>query len=127
MSEEKDILESQSSIELFGDEMSADRAQNIKGTAKRFFRDLMKQRAKILAVVLCIIAAAVFNIITPALIGQAINQIYDGIKNAVSQGTAFQVNVSTMGKIIWVIAVLYLFSALFSFLEQYIMASISAV
>ncbi len=125
MSEEKDILESQSSIELFGDEMSADRAQNIKGTAKRFFRDLMKQRAKILAVVLCIIAAAVFNIITPALIGQAINQIYDGIKNAVSQGTAFQVNVSTMGKIIWVIAVLYLFSALFSFLEQYIMASIS--
>lgn len=42
MSEEKDILESQSSIELFGDEMSADRAQNIKGTAKRFFRDLMK-------------------------------------------------------------------------------------
>ena len=32
---------------------------------------------------------------------------------------------STMGKIIWVIAVLYLFSALFSFLEQYIMASIS--
>lgn len=38
MSEEKDILESQSSIELFGDEMSADRAQNMKGTAKRFFQ-----------------------------------------------------------------------------------------
>jgi len=42
MNEEKDVIETQNNIDFFGDEMSAERAQNAKGTIKRFFKDLMK-------------------------------------------------------------------------------------
>ncbi len=118
MSEEREL-------DIYDDGMSGDRAQNIKGTAKRFFRDLMKQRGRMLIVTVCIVAAAVFNILTPTLIGQAINQIYDGVKHASATGEAFQVNGTAMAGILSAIALLYLFGMLFSFIEQYVMAGIS--
>lgn len=126
MSEEKDLLETQDSTDFFGDDgMSADRAQNAKATTKRFFKDLMKQKGKIFIVFVCIVAASIFNIFTPKLIGQAINQIYDGVKNAVSSEVAFQVNFVTMGGIMLTILFLYLLSTGFTYIQQYVMASIS--
>lgn len=123
MNEEKNI--NQESADVFGGEMSAERAKNVKGTLKRFFQDLMKQKGKILTVFACIVAASVFSIFTPMLIGQAINQIYDGIKNAVASGGMFEVNFATMGGIMLAILGLYLLSTLFNYIQQYVMASIS--
>lgn len=124
MSKDREDLEKQD-IDFFGDEMIADHAENTKGTVKRFLKDLMKQKGKIFIVFVCIVAASVFNIFTPALIGQAINQIYNGMKHALVSGNTFQVNVTTMGRIMLTIIVLYLLSTLFNYIQQYIMASIS--
>ncbi|MGL5513106.1 MAG: ABC transporter ATP-binding protein, partial [Sporomusa sp.] len=125
MNEEKDTQELHESTDLFNDEMSSERAQNAKGTIWHFIKDLMKQKGKIFAVLICIIASAVFSIATPKLIGQAINQIYDGIKNAAATGGVFQVNIETMGGIMLTILGLYLLSILFSYIQQYVMAGIS--
>ena len=48
MTEEKKNIETQNNADFMGDGMPAGRAQNIKGTLKRFFKDLMKQRGKII-------------------------------------------------------------------------------
>lgn len=125
MSNDTEKTENQALDNFFGDEMSVNHAENAKGTIKRFFKDLMKQKGKIFVVFTCIIAASVFNIITPTLIGQAINQIYDGIKNSITSGNTFEVNFTTMGSIILSIIGLYLLSTLFSYIQQYVMASIS--
>lgn len=125
MIEEQDLFESQDTLNLLDDGMSGDRAKDIKGTVKRFFRDLMKQKAKILIILFCILAAALFNIATPMLIGRAINQIYDGVRQAAAAGGRFQVNMATMGSIMLTILGLYLLSTVFSFIQQYVMSGIS--
>ena len=46
MTEEKKAMDVQNNTDSMGEGMTADRAQNIKGTLKRFFKDLMKQKGK---------------------------------------------------------------------------------
>ena len=125
MTEEKKNIETQNNADFMGDGMPAGRAQNIKGTLKRFFKDLMKQRGKIVFTFFCLAVSAVCTIITPALIGEAINQIFDGVQKAREVGGTFTVNLATMGGIMLAILILYLLGALFNFIAQYIFASVS--
>ena len=125
MTEEKKNIETQNNAEFMGDGMPAGRAQNIKGTLKRFFKDLMKQRGKIIFTFFCLAVSAVCTIITPTLIGEAINQIFDGVQKAREVGGTFTVNLATMGGIMLAILILYLLGALFNYIPQYILASVS--
>lgn len=125
MTEEKKNIETQNNADFMGDGMPAGRAQNIKGTLKRFFKDLMKQRGKIIFTFFCLAVSAVCTIITPTLIGEAINQIFDGVQKAREVGGTFTVNLATMGGIMLAILILYLLGALFNYIPQYILASVS--
>ena len=125
MTEEKKNIETQHNADFMGDGMPAGRAQNIKGTLKRFFKDLMKQRGKIIFTFFCLAVSAVCTIITPTLIGEAINQIFDGVQKAREVGGTFTVNLATMGGIMLAILILYLLGALFNYIPQYILASVS--
>ena len=125
MTEDKKNIETQNNADFMGDGMPAGRAQNIKGTLKRFFKDLMKQRGKIVFTFFCLAVSAVCTIITPALIGEAINQIFDGVQKAREVGGTFTVNLATMGGIMLAILILYLLGALFNYIPQYILASVS--
>lgn len=127
MTEEKDKIEDQTNddLEAFGTEMSAKRAKDAKGTMKRFLHDLMEQKKKIFLIIGCIIIASFISIVIPMLIGQAIDQILQGIQNAAANHRLFSIDFNTMGKIIFSILGMYLLSALFNYIQQYAMASIS--
>ncbi len=99
--------------------------QNTKGTVKRFFKDLMKQKGKIILTFICLAVSTLCTILTPALIGQAINQVFDGVQKAISAGQTFTVNLETMGGIMLAILALYLLGALFNYIPQYLLASVS--
>lgn len=125
MIDERDELEAQVSVEFGGDEMSGEKAENIRGTMKRFFKDLMKKKWKIFIVFLCLSASAVCSVLSPKVLGNAIDHIFNGIKAAVSQGTVFSVNFSTMGGIILLLLALYLLGTLLNYVSQRILASVS--
>lgn len=125
MIDERQELETQETVERFGDEMSTERAKNARGTMKRFFKDLMKQKWKIIAVVLCLAASAVCSVLSPKVLGMATDQIFTGIKNAIAQSTSFSVDLSTMGGIIFALLGLYLAGALMNYIPQRILASVS--
>lgn len=101
------------------------RAKNARGTLKRFFRDLMKQKWKLFAVVLTLAAAALCSVLSPRVLGMATNQIFYGITDATANGTTFSVNLITMGGIIFLLIGLYLLGTLFNFIPQRILASVS--
>ena len=122
---EQDIRETESTTTGFGDDMGADRAENAKGTMFRLVKKLMLQKWKILIVLVSIIIGSVFNLLSPKLMGTAINQIFDGIKNAIANGETFQVNFETMGMVLLSLLGLYLLSSLFSYIQQNTMASVS--
>ena len=125
MTNERQELETQEMVERFGDEMSVERAKNAKGTMKRFFKDLMKQKWKIIAVVLCLAASAVCSVLSPRVLGMATDQIFTGVQNAITQSTPFSVNLSTIGGIIFALLGLYLAGTLMSYIPQRILASVS--
>lgn len=125
MIDERQELETQETVGLFGDEMSTERAKNARGTMKRFFKDLMKQKWKIIAVVFCLAVSALCSVLSPKVLGMATDQIFTGIKNAIAQSTSFSVDLSTMGGIIFALLGLYLASALMNYIPQRILASVS--
>lgn len=124
--EEKEMMENENTADLFADdEMTVQKAKNVKATMKRFLRDLLKQKWKLLVVFLCLAVSTACTIASPMLIGEAINQIFEGIKNAAQTGTAFSVNIGTMGGIAALLLAVYLLGALFNYFPQYILASVS--
>lgn len=123
--EEKEYMESQSSPEAAADELSGAKAKHAKATLKRFVRDLMTQKWKLLAVFLCLAVSAACTLASPMLIGSAIDHIADGIKHAVSSGAAFTVSLTTMGGIIFSLLGVYLLGSLFSYFPQNILAGVS--
>lgn len=124
MIDEKE-METQNATDFFGDEMSAERAKNARGTTKRFFKDLMKQKGKIIIAFLSLIASTVCTVLSPKVLGEATNQIYNGVKTAAAQGTTFSVNLNTMGSIIFALLALFLLGMLFNYIPQRILASVS--
>jgi len=122
--EEKD-WDDQTNTDIFADDFSADRAKNSKATAKRFIGELLTQKWKLLAVLLCLTASAVCSMISPLLIGKAIDQIVDGIRNAAASGSTFTADYRTMGTVMSALLIVYLLGSLFNYFPQYILASIS--
>ena len=125
MIDERQELDAQDTADDFNGEMSTARAKNAKGTLKRFFKDLMGQKWKIIAVVLTLAASAGCSVLSPKVLGMATDQILEGVKNAAENGTAFSVSITTMGAILFALIGLYLLSTLFSYIPQRILASVS--
>lgn len=85
----------------------------------------MVQKWKIITVLFGIVISSILGIIYPMLLAQAINQISDGVQDAVSTGVTFQLNLSTMGFIMFSLLTIFLVRALFGYLQQYVMAGIA--
>jgi ATP-binding cassette subfamily B protein len=111
---ENDILHSP-------DNRHAEKAKNAKGTAARLLKQLFQQKWKLIAVFVSVLFSSAFTLAAPMVIGQAINLIYEGI----TSGRAFEVNSSTLGSIMLTLLTLYLFSAVFSYVQQFIMAGVA--
>lgn len=123
--EEKGYMEDQGRTEIAAEEMSCAKAKDAKATLKRFVLDLMVQKWELLGVFLCLTVSAACTLASPVLIGSAIDHIANGIKNATASGTAFTVNLITMGGIVLCLLVVYLLGTLFSYFPQHILASVS--
>ena len=123
MSMEKDTREA--TVDTFDSEMSAERAKNTRGTALRLLRKLMEQKWKLLVILVSVIASSLFTILSPKVMGVAINEIFSGVENALANGQRFQVNLETMGAVLLGLLGLYLLSSLFSYVQQNTMAGVS--
>ena len=107
------------------DGMSAEKAQAPRGTAKRFLRDLMVQKWRLLTIAICLVGAAACSVLIPITIGAAIDEIFSGVKQAVENETVFQVGFETMSAVLIELVALYVLSAALTFAEEYLMASVA--
>lgn len=123
--DEREELELQSSDNHLSDDMSGERAKNARGTMMRFFKDLMKQRWRILVVFISLAASAICGVLAPRVLGKAIDHIFSGIQNALTHGTVFSVSLSTMGGILSVLLAIYLLGTLLNYIPQRVLASVS--
>ncbi len=100
-----------------------EKANNFSGTMKQLMKYMSKYKIAIIAVVLFAIGSTVFSIVGPKILGKATTKIFEGLMAKVS-GTG-GIDFGAIEKILLILVCLYLVSALFSFIQGYIMSGIS--
>ncbi len=105
--------------------MKGDKARDFKGTIRKLVRYLGKYRLSILGVMLVAIASTVFSIVGPKILGKATTRLFEGIMGLV-MGTGTGIDFDYIGNIILLTLGLYLISAVFSYIQGWIMSGIAA-
>jgi ATP-binding cassette subfamily B protein len=106
-----------------GSQGPAEQAKDFRGTFVRLVRYIGKQRLAMLLVLIMAAAAAGFRIAGPKILGNATTELFNGI-TATIMGTG-GIDFSAIGQILTTVAILYCISAVLSYGQQYIMASVS--
>ena len=106
-----------------------EKAKNFKGTLFRLLRYLKPQRTKFIAVFIFAILSTIFSIIGPKVMGKAITKIGEGFGAKMMAMKLRQpvpsLDFTYIGQIVLILLGLYLISAAFSYLQQYIMAGVA--
>lgn len=106
-----------------GPGMPAEKAKNFKGTIQKLVAYMGKYKVAIFAVMLFAVAGTAFNIIGPKILSRATTELFNGLVEKIA-GTG-SINFEKIGRILLILLSLYVVSALFSFVQGWIMTGIS--
>ena len=111
--------------------VKGEKPKNFWGTVRRLFGYMSKRMVAIIAVFVLAIAAVIFQIQTPKVLGKATTEMFKGVMagaQQMQQGqqvTKFPIDFDKIAQIIATVIVMYLISAVFNFLQQFIMTRVS--
>ena len=100
-----------------------EKAKDFKGTIRKLMGYLSRYKIALVFVVIFAIGSTIFNIVGPKVLGKATTEIYNGLISKVSGGSG--IDFTKIGHIMIILLALYIASALFSFIQGYIMTGIS--
>ena len=102
---------------------ATEKAKNLKGTLKKLFKYLKPYYFKITAVVIFAAGSTIFAIVGPKILSKATDTLAEGIMAKV--GGIGGIDFGYIGQIILTLVVLYLISALFSYIQGFIISGVS--
>ncbi len=103
--------------------MPGEKAKDFKGTIRRLFSHLGHFKLTILLVGLFAVGSTVFSILGPKILGRATTEIFNGLVAKLS-GTG-SINFGKIGQTLLFLLGLYAFSACLSFLQGWLMSSVT--
>ena len=101
------------------------KAKDPKGTLKKLVRYLRPHLFGLFVIILLTIGGSVFSVFSPKVLGKAITVLYDGFAAKLAHVPNASLDFQTIGQTTLVLAVLYLFSILFNYLQQFWMIGIT--
>jgi len=101
------------------------KAKDFKGTLKRLIRYLAPYRFQLLTVLIAAMLSTVFSILGPKILGMATTKIFEGLIEKFKGIPGAGIDFDYLFRILGLLAGLYLFSSLFMWIQQYIMASVA--
>ncbi|MDA3730265.1 ABC transporter ATP-binding protein [Niameybacter massiliensis] len=104
--------------------MGGEKAKDFKGTMKNLIKYLAPFKISIITVVIFAIGSASFSIVGPKLLGKATTKIFEGLVSKVSGGSG-GIDFTYIGNMLLFLLGLYIISALFSFIQGFVMSGIS--
>lgn len=102
-----------------------EKAKDFKGTMKNLFNYLKPYRISIFIVVIFAIGSSAFSIVGPKILGKATTEIFEGLIRKVSNQGNAGIDFNYIGKVLLILLGLYVISALFSFVQSFIVSGIS--
>lgn len=106
-----------------GGMMPGEKAKDFKGTTRKILSYIGRYKIAIVLVMISAVAGTVFNIVGPKVLSKATTEIFNGLVSKVSGGAG--IDFHKIGVILLILLGLYCVSALFSFIQGYIMSGIS--
>lgn len=106
-----------------GHGMPGEKAKDFRGTMKKLMVYLGAYKFQLLLVGIFAIGSTIFNIVGPKILGRATTEIFNGLVGKISGGTG--IDFGKIGRILLLLLALYACSALFSFVQGYIMTGVS--
>ena len=103
--------------------MPAEKAKDFKGTVKKLVGHMAEFKMKLILVFLFAIGSTVFSIVGPKILGRATTELGKGLGRMIA-GTG-SINFDKIGKILLFLLALYIVSAIFSFVQGWIMTGMS--
>ena len=102
---------------------AGEKAKDFKGTMKKLMAYLGTFKVAILVVMLFAIGSTIFTIVGPKILGNATTEIFNGLVSKVSGGAG--IDFDKIAKILLTVLALYGVSALFSYIQGFIMTGVS--
>ncbi|HCM18915.1 MAG TPA: multidrug ABC transporter ATP-binding protein [Firmicutes bacterium] len=101
-----------------------EKAKDFKGTVKKLLVYLGGYKIAVLFVMIFAVCSTVFAIVGPKILGNATTELFNGIMGKIA-GTSEGVDFTAIGSILLRLIGLYLISALFQFIQGFIMTGVS--
>jgi len=102
---------------------SQDKAKDMKGTFRKLGKYLGRFKIAILIVVIFAVASTVFSILGPTILGNATTELFDGLVRKIKGEGG--IDFDAIGRIMMTLVGLYLASAACSFVQGFVMTSVS--
>lgn len=103
----------------------AEKAKDFKGTFKRLMGYLRPRRFRLLVVLLFAVLSTIFSIASPKIMGKATTKLFEGLMMKLKHVPGATVDFNYILNILFILAGLYIISAIFMYIQQYIMASVA--
>ena len=102
---------------------AGEKAKDFKGTIRKLMKYLSEYKIGLIFVLLFAIGSTIFNIAGPKILGKATTEIFTGLVGKVSGGSG--IDFEKIAHILIFLMCLYVTSAIFSFIQGYIMTGVS--
>jgi len=106
-----------------GNNPQMEKPKDFKRTTKKLLRYLKDYKISLVIVFVFTVASTIFSIVGPKILGNATTEIFVGLTSKLQGGTG--VNFDAVFQILLTLGVLYLLSALFSYIQGIIMTNIA--
>jgi ATP-binding cassette subfamily B multidrug efflux pump len=106
-----------------------EKAKDFRGTLSRLLRYFLPQKVRLMIVLVAAIIGTVFNIVGPKILGLATTKLFAGIiakyEALARHQTSPGVDFGYIGTVLLILLGLYIISAIFIYIQQYIMAGVA--
>ncbi|GKU79437.1 ABC transporter ATP-binding protein [Paenibacillus sp. L3-i20] len=104
--------------------MPGEKAKDFKGTFRKLVSYLGRYKIAVFFVILFAIGSTIFNILGPKILGEATTKVFEGVMNVIS-GNGDGIDFGFVGQIMIILVSLYIISALFAYIQGYIMSNVA--
>lgn len=102
-----------------------DKPKNFRETFRKLLNYLRPYRIKLIIVIVFAIGSAAFSIVGPKILGKGTTKIFEGLVGKVSGIPGSGIDFQYIGNIISILIGLYLISALFSYIQGFIVTGVA--
>ena len=100
-----------------------EKAKDFKGTTKKLIKYMSEYKLSLIIILLFAILSTVFTIIGPKILGNAITELSNGFIGKITNTGG--INFNKIGTMLLGLLILYIISAIFTYIEGFIMTGIS--